>query len=78
MCLLAQYNRIILPLFCIRGNAGGCRTFLGETTGFLRGPEPVYGVPVYCGNGNHSISLSNALLLARITRLTQSAAGHKM
>jgi len=59
-------------------NARGCRTFLGETCGFPRGPEPIYGVPMCCGNGSCSISSSNALLLAGIPRLTQPAAGHKM
>lgn len=54
-------------------NARGCLTFLGETCGFPRGPE----APMCCGNGSCSISLSNALLLAGIPWLTQSAAGHK-
>lgn len=43
-----------------------CWTFLGETCGFPQGPETVYEVPMCCGNGSHSISLSNALLLAGI------------
>lgn len=52
--------------------------FLGETCGFPRGRQPVYGVPMRCGNGSRSISLSHALLLAGIPRLTQSAARRKM
>lgn len=29
--------------------------YLGETCGFPRDPEPVYGVPVCCGDGSYSI-----------------------
>lgn len=55
-----------------------CWTYLGETCGFPRDPEPVYGAPMCCGNGSYSINLSSTLPLARIPQLTQPAAGYKM
>lgn len=77
----AQRYCIILLLFCIRGKLlkmlEGCRVFLGETCGFPWGPEPACGVPMRCGNGSCSISLSNALLLAKIPQLTQPAPDRK-